>query len=291
MTDPLKSLESLGFGGYEAQAYVALLQGEPMNGYELAKASGVPRPNVYAVLQRLEDKGAVLRMETPAGTRYAAVAPGDLVKRLGDKYQGALDSMKTALEGMGVPLEQRYVWNVSGYEGVIEHARSTIEAAAKDMLVGVWPQEARELGRDTAAAESRGVEVTTLCMAGCPGNCGHCVGRLHRRRVSPGNESRWLVLVGDGEEALAAAVAGNGQGSAVRTKNSVLVELSAGYLRHTIAMATVLSDLGPRLEALLSPEARDVLAGLGPRQSKSWLEYVQGMLGPDSGPRKDTSKE
>ena len=48
-------LQKLGFGEYEARAYVALLQNRPLNGYELAKASGLPRANVYSVLQKLED--------------------------------------------------------------------------------------------------------------------------------------------------------------------------------------------------------------------------------------------
>lgn len=39
-SDPVALLEELGFGGYEAKAYVTLLEQGPLTGYQLAKASG-----------------------------------------------------------------------------------------------------------------------------------------------------------------------------------------------------------------------------------------------------------
>ena len=45
--ETLAQLQRVGIPGYEAKAYIALLQaGQPMNGYEVAKASGVPRSTV-----------------------------------------------------------------------------------------------------------------------------------------------------------------------------------------------------------------------------------------------------
>src|SRR5262245_66664186 len=61
MTDAAALLQELGFSEYEARAYVALLQRSPLNGYELAKASGLPRANGYSVLRTLEDRGAGVR--------------------------------------------------------------------------------------------------------------------------------------------------------------------------------------------------------------------------------------
>lgn len=68
--DAATLLQQLGFGDYEARAYVALLQRSPLNGYELAKSSGIPRANIYAVLQKLEERNAVVRLDTPTGSRY-----------------------------------------------------------------------------------------------------------------------------------------------------------------------------------------------------------------------------
>src|SRR5699024_8040095 len=68
-------LQALGFSEYEARAYVALLGETDLNGYEVAKASGMPRANVYPVLERLVSRRAARRIETRAGRRYAAIPP------------------------------------------------------------------------------------------------------------------------------------------------------------------------------------------------------------------------
>jgi DNA-binding transcriptional ArsR family regulator len=45
---------------------------------ELARASGVAQPAVYALLRKLTDDGEVVRRELPSGrSGYAASAPGD----------------------------------------------------------------------------------------------------------------------------------------------------------------------------------------------------------------------
>jgi HTH-type transcriptional regulator, sugar sensing transcriptional regulator len=59
MVEATTLLQELGFGDYEARAYVTLLQRSPVSGYELAKTSGIPRANVYAVLQKLEERTTV----------------------------------------------------------------------------------------------------------------------------------------------------------------------------------------------------------------------------------------
>ena len=47
MAGVVQLLLELGFGENEARAYLTLLQLGPASGYELAKASGIPRPNIY----------------------------------------------------------------------------------------------------------------------------------------------------------------------------------------------------------------------------------------------------
>ncbi len=85
MADITALLQQLGFSEYEARAYLALLQRNPLNGYELAKVSGIPRANVYAVLQKLDERGAstsirragrgtrqLPRPSSPSGSRAAS---------------------------------------------------------------------------------------------------------------------------------------------------------------------------------------------------------------------------
>ena len=58
-----KFLEKLGFSSNEAKVYGTLIKHKVLNGYEIAKLSGVARSLVYEVINRLVAKGAVIRID------------------------------------------------------------------------------------------------------------------------------------------------------------------------------------------------------------------------------------
>ncbi len=304
MPEVLKLLQGLGFGDYEARAYVALLQRSPLNGYELAKASGLPRANVYSVLDKLEERGAVVRLDTPSGTRYAAVPPSELISHIGSRFSENLIAAQRILEDMAAPPDYEYVWNTRGYESLLDHARTLIDSAQRRLLVATWTPEASALAGNLAAAEERGVEVITLCLQACAVECGGCRGAIFRYKLAPEYSSRWLVLAQDETEVLAAEIGPGEEALTVRTRQRLLVELSAWYIRHSIALAGVVTDLGDNLFELLSPQTLAALASLGPsgyRQNEAsadgedgpegdaindrgpatgWLEYMQQAISP-----------
>jgi hypothetical protein len=81
--------------------------------------------------------------------------------------------------------------------------------------------------------------------------------------------------VPDGAEVLTGAISPDETALAVRTRQRLLVELATWYIRHSIAIATILSDLGSRLEQFLRPESRAVLASLQTNgHRKGWLDYM-----------------
>jgi predicted transcriptional regulator len=282
-------LQQLGFGEYEARAYVALLRRSPLNGYELAKESGLPRANVYGVLQRLEERGAVVRSDATSGARYAPVPVDELVDRLGARYQESLRVAERALGELAVPAAYEDVWNLRGRAAILENARGLIDRAERRLMVAVRPREAAALAPELTRAEARGVDITTLCLEGCPGDCGGCRGRLHRYRVAPEAESQWLILVPDAAEVLAAELGpGDEDALAVRTRQPLLVNLTSWYIRHSIALAAVVGDLGGQLDQLLAPETRALLSSVGPVGNGGWLEHMRRLLAR-RGPQEATS--
>jgi HTH-type transcriptional regulator, sugar sensing transcriptional regulator len=275
MNDPIVTLQQLGFSEYEARTYTALLQRHPLNGYELAKLSGLPRANIYGVLQKLEERGAVIRFDTPDGVRYTPLPAEELIQRLRSQYQATLATAQQALNEISHPAEYEYVGNIRGYSGLLENAQALLEATRERLLLALWPQEAANLAEPLAHAEERGVEITTLCLAACPQECGGCRGQVYRYRVAPEQDHRWLVVVPDGAEVLTGEIGPGEETLAVRTRQSLLIELATWYIYHSIAIATILSDLGSRLEQFLRPETRSILASLetnGP--GKGWLEHM-----------------
>lgn len=287
----VRLLQRLGFGDYEARAYLGLLRGGEMSGYELARASGVPRPNVYDVLPRLEEKGAVVRVDSPSGARYSAVPTSQFIPRLADRFNDDLTSAEKALLELEEVTGHDYSWNVGGYRSVIDHARTLVDEAERELVMAVWPQEARALAANLSKAQERQVSVTTLCLAGCAQECGSCQGDIHRYRLSPEEESRWLIVDIDGKEMLAGEISNDKTHAtdendrdayAMRTTHRMLVDLGSWYVRNSIALAILVSDLEERLPSLLSANAaralsafsRGGLAG-GPG---GWLEQMREAL-------------
>ncbi len=74
--DPVDALTKFGLTRQEAAVYMLLCSDGPLNGYEVAKATGISRSNAYSALAGLADKGGA---DTQDGTpvRYAAVAPAE----------------------------------------------------------------------------------------------------------------------------------------------------------------------------------------------------------------------
>lgn len=268
-------LVPLGFSRYEAQAYTALLRRNPMNGYEIAKASGVPRPNIYEVLARLEERGAVMRVEDENGCQFAPIASEELVERLRRGFERNLKAAETSLEAIRGESSWEAVMNAQGREAVIALAQDVIRASASELLLAVWPQEAGLLEEDVQAAEAKGVKVTTLCLAGCPQPCGHCHGEIYRHRVDPGKQTRWLVLAADKSEVLEAEIRDEGA-MAVRSRQRLLVELAVWYIRHTVALAALMMDLAVADRSRLSPETIEVLKTIGLGESgHQWLDKMR----------------
>ena len=287
MKDSVRILQKLGFGDHEARVYLGLLQrgqaAGPMTGYELAKISGVPRANVYDVLPKLEERGAVVRLDTSAGARYSAVPPSELMPRLADRFSDDLASAQQVLLHQAEAPDEEYVWNVESYRSTVDHARTLIDAAQNELLVALWPQEAAALAGNLSGAESRGVSITTLCLNACTRECGGCRGSIYRYRLSPEESSRWLIVSIDGRELLAGEIDSQENASAVRTTQGLLVELAGWYIRNSIALATLVSDLGDRLPGILSPHASSVLSSLGSGGpstglSRDWLENMRDVL-------------
>lgn len=268
-------LQRLGFSEYEARAYVALLQRHPMNGYGIAKLSGIPRANVYGVLRKLEDRGAVVQVQIEDGTGYVPVSADTLTQRLNDEFAGTLESTRALLETMGDPVENGYVENIHGHRQLVQHATDVVLHARDEVLVAVWQPESQILAEAMAAAETRGVEFTTLCFQACLHECGGCRGQVYRYGMTTNGDSRSIIIVADNADMLFGTV-GAQQTTASRTRQQQLIEMASWYIRHSIAVAALVRDLGDNLESIISPQTRTVLQSVGP--GFGWIDSVRTLL-------------
>lgn len=274
MDNLIEQLQQLGFGEYETKAYLGLLQEHPLNGYALAKVSGIPRPNIYGVLQKLEERGVVAAVNTAAGVVYSPIAPQELIRRLSHHIGEVLTAAQRGLEALATPAQETYVQNVQGRDYLLEHARDLIESANDRLLLALWQPEAAMLAEALEQASQRGIAINTLCCQACPQECGNCQGSIFRYRITPDQQAHGLIVVQDAQEMLVGTV--GIQATAIRTRQPGLVQMTAWYVRHSITLAAILTDLGGSLERALSTETHHLLTVIG--QGDSWLESMRHLL-------------
>lgn len=268
-------LQDLGFSEYEARAYASLVSTGSANGYEVAKAAGMPRANVYAVLEKLAQRGAAHRIRQRSGVRYTAIPPAELMRRLEKAHARTLQAAGEALQALTHGPEATPVFNLKDAAELREQAQALIEGARHSLLVAIRPPEASKLASALSEARARGVAITTLCMEACAEPCGGCQGELHRYCIHTGPRSRWLLLVAD-EARMVAAEIGMPEVSAIVTEQPLVVSLTAAYIRQSIALATLAGELGDRFHGVLSEHAHQVLDALHP--DGGFLAHLEAMI-------------
>lgn len=256
----LDVLQSLGFTEYEARAYSTLVQHDDLNGYELAKASRIPRANIYAVLDKLVQRGAAHRMDCTNGPRYSALDPKQLLRSIETGHQRTLDEARDAFASLAQRRESAAVFNLRDDE-LLPKARQLIDAADTSLLVAIQPTEAQVLAAPLQHARERGVAITTLCLEGCDHECSDCQGDIHRYPLAPAGELRWLLLVADARTAYVGHL-GNTSVAALLTEQPLVVELASAYIRQSVTLALLGSELSGKFEGLLSREAQQCLRRL-----------------------------
>lgn len=264
----LELLKRAGFSGYEAKAYIALLAGgEPLNGYEVAKASGVPRSTVYETLAKLVARGAAFEVAGDGETvGYVPLPPEALTGRLRREATDTIAGLEAALPKIGTALTARVVQHLTGDDEVISRAIDVIESARRTLWLSIWPQEAPHLIRAVDGAVDRGVEVFTIAYGdiAMPGRVYHH-SYSEPAVVEQRLECRLSIVVADHEQATIGGVTTDAVWGMWSDDRAVAL-LAAEHVRHDIALQLTAEHLDaaglhefwgrdPELEALRDASA------------------------------------
>ena len=235
----VETLGELGMSTYEAKAYLALVTaGGPLNGYEVAKSSGVPRSTVYETLAKLVARGAAFEARTSQDTTsYLPLPPNALLNRMSHDFEESLQALRAELPSLAAPRQAHLIHNVNGYDALLNRSGDIIRESRRELFVSIWPQEVEVLGPALRQAEERGVDVTMLVFGEEPQPIGH----TYRHRFSPPDfvldylGYRLFVVAGANRQSVIGGLA-DGEGWGIYTDNPAVVLLSIEYVRHDIAM-------------------------------------------------------
>jgi Cd2+/Zn2+-exporting ATPase len=253
-----RQLGALGFTEYEARVYLALLQHHAASGYQLSKASGVPRSMVYEALGRLAQRGAILTLpEDAKGVRYAPLPPHELVAQMRQQFETCVDGLAADLTALAVPAEPAQIWNISGDAQIVQRAQAMIDAASAELYVGLHDRTLAPLQGALTAAQQRGVAVHALLFGENTLTVGevrhHPQAETAVHRVGRGI----VIVVADRQAAL---IGGTTEAaSAAWTTNPHLVFVAREYIWQELFTQRLGQELPVEMLAHLAPLDRAVL--------------------------------
>ncbi len=177
-----------------------------MNGYEVAKVSGVPRSAVYEALQKLVARGAAMMVAGTAegASAFVALPVESFVDRLRNQLSGTLDGLASVLPSMSNALTSSVVARLNGRIQVRDRFIAVMEKARFSCLMSIWPPGAEDVRETASRLVERGVDVTSVIKGEFPGFPGlslqHRFGDPVALREAIG--CRFYVVVADRSEAL-----------------------------------------------------------------------------------------
>ncbi|MHA1237975.1 MAG: TrmB family transcriptional regulator [Candidatus Odinarchaeia archaeon] len=137
-------LNRLGFSSYEAKVYLTLAIKGALNPTDIANLSGVPRPNVYRVLDKLEREGYVLKEAVQRG-KYLAIPIKDAVSKIEEtikRNKEIVEKLKELTKDLApadITSSTENVWLISGTSEIKKLVKPIIEGA-KNILVILAPE-------------------------------------------------------------------------------------------------------------------------------------------------------
>lgn len=254
----IQDFKRLGFTEYEAKVYMQLLTDSPATAYEIAKASGVPRPNTYNALESLAKRGAVQPIsENPA--RYVAAPPDRHLVSLGRQTMAICDQLTRELAKLKMPDDDPYVWNVQGelaihrkISALIKESRTSIRIKAADDVLRPHAEEIR-------AAAERGVEILIILFGKNPEEFRFtkaCRVYLHEGNgVRMGTADNLFTVTIDHNTAVTATT---DKVTAFYTRNHAIVNIADSLIRHDYYMAEIQARFGPQIEEVFGRHLKEL---------------------------------
>jgi len=252
-----EALRNCGFGDYEARAYCSLLESSPANGYQISRASGIPRAKVYEALERLAARRAVVRVEgTPSGPGPAGrlFAPIDFNEVLEDIEKDTCSAVATARSALGRvgdgSATAEVIWRVASEQELVSRGRQLAETAGETLHVALWAPEFEALLDELCGALGRGVRLALILYGSHPGLRGlqkagaGAVGHSRSKTEAVPLMGRQFTLVADRARCITGSIFSRGEVEGVYSLNKGLVINAVDLVNHEIYVERILKEVG-----------------------------------------------
>ncbi|KNZ40581.1 TrmB family transcriptional regulator [Acetobacterium bakii] len=157
--DIIERLTQFDLTRHEAAIYLTLISEGALNGYEVAKATGIARSNAYTSLASLVEKGGAFVIEE-ATIRYTPVPIEEFCENKIRKLQESkLDLIKTMPEKRAVV--EGYI-TIKGENNILNKLRNTILEAKERVYLSVSGQILESILPDIENALAKGIKLVII---------------------------------------------------------------------------------------------------------------------------------
>lgn len=257
-SDIVDCFEKLGLSSNEAKVYLALLENHPITGYQLSKNSGILRPVVYEMLNRLVEKGGARIIKSNPDT-YIPVEIDEFLKNIESEFNESRKTISKTLKESLVVDNTDYFWNIIGKKNIINSVIMLIERARKEILISTHSQEyLNEYLEPLEKQMKNGVEINIfsyyqLDTRGMTLYSYKLENSFKGSEISP----EYITLAADGLESIVINMSDEKTAKAVFSRNESLVSSIRNGIQQQIYLYRIWTFLGTdRLKTLINNEDR-----------------------------------
>jgi len=239
MEELIENLKAIGFNGYEAKVYLALLKKYPATGYEVAKHADIPQARAYDTLKALE----IAHIVTSTNTKpisYTPINPKELTKRFRRQYSSTLDFLEKKLPNVKDDHIEP-VLHVSG--GYLIHTKITeiIKSAKREIFIEIWSHDFKYYEDELRKAYNRGVDVKIVGYDNFTCTFGSLFHHSNGREIEHSIGSRMIFIAVDNSEGIFGKIGShkNQEPNLLWTKNLDLVFLIKEFIVHDMCLIDI----------------------------------------------------
>ncbi|MFH1780060.1 MAG: helix-turn-helix domain-containing protein [Candidatus Micrarchaeota archaeon] len=176
--ETLNQLKQLGLNEYESKAYHALATFGTHTAGELSERASLPRPRIYDVLTKLQEKGFV-SIQQGRPVRFAALPLQEAIKTISKQREGELIEELALVENVGLELQKKLkvstlnspvspevVWTLKGRDSIYSKIGSMITGSKESVILASDSEGLKRklaaYSKDLKKARSRGVNVSLV---------------------------------------------------------------------------------------------------------------------------------
>jgi sugar-specific transcriptional regulator TrmB len=246
MQTAISKLQQLGFSEYEARAYTALVNENPLTAYEISKNTGIPSSKIYEVIRKLEFRHMIQSVHGERSKIFIPVPPDEFVQNFRSSTDDNLHAIQIELNSFRGGMNANYTWHINNYDTLLLKSKRMIDTARESILLLTWPEEMGALFDDLKKAKQRDVKIAVI-------HYGKTDFKIVQLYVHPLEDTiyaekdiRGFTIVADSQEAINGKIARKNT-EAIWSMNQGFVNMAEDYIRHDIYLMKIMKRFYPVL--------------------------------------------